>query len=175
MNRWLRVAGIIILVLVVGVVAVVSFAMAQGPTPEPNGRPFRGHGFGMWGAGGWSVFDAAAEALGLTPEQLFTELHSGKTLEQVAQEMGVDLQAVRDAMRASRQEAVRQAIEQAVQDGRLSREQADWMLQGLENGWLGGRGFRGHGFGPGGLKPDAQGEPQGSRFRGHLFTPGRSL
>jgi hypothetical protein len=38
----------------------------------------------MGGQGGWAVFDAAAKALGLTPEQLFTELHSGKTLSDVA-------------------------------------------------------------------------------------------
>jgi hypothetical protein len=41
--------------------------------------------------------------------------------------------------------AVRDAIEQALEDGYITQEQADWLLQGLEQGFLPmGRGF---GFG----------------------------
>jgi hypothetical protein len=65
-------------------------------------------------------------------------------------------------MKAARGEAMRQAIEQAVEDGAMSREQADWMLEGLEKGFTpGGRGFgpgfggRGRGWG-GGSCPDAE-------------------
>jgi hypothetical protein len=44
---------------------------------------------------------------------------------------------------------MQQAIEQAVEDGRLSQEQADWLLKGLEQGLFPmGRGF-GHGWGEG--------------------------
>jgi hypothetical protein len=49
------------------------------------------------------------------------------------------------------------------------------MLQGLENGWLGGRGFRGHGWGHKGMNPGGQVQPQGSRFQGRFFAPGQSL
>jgi hypothetical protein len=173
MNRFLKVAGIATLVAVVGVVAVAGFALAQGPTPTPDGWLGLGRGFGLMGRGGWDTFDAAAEALGLSPEQLFTELHSGKSLTDLATEKGVDLQAVQDAMAAARKDAMQQAIEQAVADGKMSREQADWMLQGLEQGWMGGRGFRGHGCGPKGLNPE--GQPQGSRFQGRFAAPGQSL
>jgi hypothetical protein len=182
MNKFLKVAGIATLIAVVGIVAVAGFALAQDPTPTPGGRPglhggfgWMGPGFGLMGGGDWSTFDAAAQALGLTPEQLFSELHSGKTLSDVAAEKGVDLQTVQDAMAAARKDAVQQAIEQAVTDGKISREQADWMLQGLDNGWLGGRGFRGHGWGHKGLNPGSQVQPQGSRFQGHFFAPGQSL
>jgi hypothetical protein len=175
MNKFLKVAGIATLVAVIGVVAVAGFAMAQEPTPTPNGWRGLGHGFGLMGHGDWNTFDAVAEALGLTPEELFTELHSGKTLTDLAEEKGVDLQAVQDAMAAARKDAMQQAIEQAVTDGKISREQADWMLQGLEQGWMGGRGFRGHGCGFGGLKPRGQAQPQGSGFQGRFFAPGRSL
>ena len=175
MNKFWKVAGIATLVAVVGVVAMAGFALAQEPTDKPDGWPGLGRGFGLMGHGDWSTFDAAAEALGLSPEELFTELHSGKTLSDLATEKGVDLQAVQDAMDAARQEAMQQAIEQAVADGQISREQADWMLQGLEQGWLGGHGFRGHGCGLGGLKPGGQVQPQGSRFQGRFFAPGRSL
>jgi hypothetical protein len=48
---------------------------------------------------------------------------------------------------AARGEATREAIQQAVEDGTLSQEQADWMLEGLDQGFFpGGRDF-GHGFG----------------------------
>jgi hypothetical protein len=178
-NKFLKVAGIATLVAVVGMVAVAGFALAQGPTDQPSGwlGPGPGLGFGLRGVGEWSTFDAAAEALGLTPDQLFTELHSGKTLSDIATEKGVDLQAVQDAMNAARQAAEQQAIEQAVTDGQISREQADWMLQGLQNGWLGGPGFPGHGRGgPGGMmNPGDQGQPQGSRFQERLAVPGQSL
>jgi hypothetical protein len=175
MNKFWKVAGIATLIAVVGVVAVAGFALAQGPTPTPGGWPGPGCGFGWMGRDGWGTFDAAAKALGLSPEQLFTELHAGKTLTDLAKEKGVDLQAVQDAVAAARKDAMKQAIEQAVADGKISREQADWMLQGLEHGWMGGRGFRGHGWGPKGLKPGGQVRPQGSGFQGRFATPGQSL
>jgi hypothetical protein len=175
MSKFWKVAGIATLVAVVGIVAVAGFALAQAPTPTPGGDLGPGPGFGWMGRGDWSTFDAAAEALGLSPEQLFTELHAGKSLSDLATEQGVDLQAVQDAMDAARKEAMQQAIEQAVTDGQMSREQADWMLQGLEQGWMGGRGFPGHGFGPGGLNPGDQGQPQGSDFEGRFVTPGQLL
>jgi hypothetical protein len=175
MSKFWKVAGIATLVAVVGVVAVAGFALAQSPTPTPGGGLGPGPGFGWMGGGDWSTFDAAAQALGLSPEELFTELHSGKSLSDLATEKGVDLQAVQDAMDAARKEAMQQAIEQAVTDGQISREQADWMLQGLQNGWMGGRGFPGHGFGPGGLNPGDQVQPQGSRFQGRFAAPGQSL
>jgi hypothetical protein len=175
MSKFWKVAGVATLVAVVGIVAVAGFAQAQAPTPTPGGGLGPGPGFGWMGGGDWSTFDAAAEALGLSPEQLFTELHAGKTLSDLATEKGVDLQAVQDAMDAARQEAMQQAIEQAVADGQISREQADWMLQGLDQGWMGGPGFPGHGFGPGGLNPGDQVQPQGSRFQGRFVTPGQAL
>lgn len=172
MNKFLKVAGIATLVAVVGVVAVVGIALAQEPTP--HGWLGLGRGFGMMGGrGGWDMFDATAEALGLSPAGLFAELHGGKTLSDLAEEKGVDLQTVYDAVAAVRKEAMRQGIEQAVEEGQLSREQADWMLQGLEQGWMGGRGFRGHGLRPGGFNPKAQ--PQGSGFQPPFVEPGQSL
>jgi hypothetical protein len=175
MSKFWKVAGIATLVAAVGVIIAAGFALAQEPTDKPEGWLGHGPGFALMGGGDWSTFDAAAEALGLSPEQLFTELHGGKTLSDLATEKGVDLQAVQDAMEAARQAAMQQAIEQAVTDGQISREQADWMLQGLQNGWMGGRGFPGHGFGPGGLNPGGQAQPEGSRFQGRFAAPGQSL
>jgi hypothetical protein len=175
MNKFWKVAGIATLVAVVGVLAVAGFALAQEPTTPPDGGPGPGPGFGLMDGGDWSTFDAAAEALGLSPEELFTELHAGKSLSDLATEKGVDLQTVQETMEAVRQEAQQQAIEQAVADGQISREQADWMLEGLEQGWMGGAGLPGHGFGPGGLKPGDQVRPEGSQFQGRFAAPNQSL
>ena len=149
-------AALVALLMVVGLVGVATVS-AQEPTPEPE-VPFgwRGGGRGGWGGFGhgifggargdqWTMFDTAAEALGLTPEELFAELHAGKSLDEVAEEQGVEMEAVQDAMNAARDEGLQQAIEQAVEDEGMSQEQADWLLEGLEQGFFPGR----RGFGPG--------------------------
>jgi hypothetical protein len=150
MKKWLMLAG---LGLAVGVL-VLSLAvpvLAQDTTPTPStpkvfGGWDRGFGFGIGES--WTTFDAVAEALGLTPTELFTELHSGKTLDEIATAKGVDLQKVQDAVNAARIAEQKAAIEQAVKDGKITQAQADWMLQGLEQGWMPmGRGGRGHGMG----------------------------
>jgi len=163
--------GVLVALLLVGLVGV-AVVSAQDPTPEPTAPSARlgagpserlgagpsgsragGHGRGglgpgMFGRGGsdrWTMFDTAAEALGLTPEELFAELHSGKSLKEIAEEHGVEMEAVQDALHAAQAEARREAIKQAVEDGKMSQEQADWLLEGLEQGFFpGGRGL---GFG----------------------------
>jgi hypothetical protein len=82
----------------------------------------------------------------MTTDDLIDALQSGKTLEQLAEEAGVELQNVRDAVRAAHEEEFRARIEQAVEDERMSQEKADWLLDGLEQGFLDGPGF-GFGFG----------------------------
>jgi len=135
-------AGVALIVLLLAGLAGAALVFAQEPTPPV---PFGGHG-GGWGPGGfgrggfgwpgggqWTVFDTAAETLGLTPEELFAELHAGKSLAEIAEARGVDVQTVYDAMDVARDEAMQQAIQQAVEDGRLTQEQADQMLERLEN------------------------------------------
>jgi hypothetical protein len=125
-------------------------------THEPRffgGGRFGGGLLDRFGGGSWTtMFDAVAEALGLDPTGLFTELHEGKSLAEIAEEQGVELEKVREAVEAERVKARKEAIEQAVEDGRLSEEQGEWMLEGLEEGYiLGGRGFApGQNCGPGG-------------------------
>jgi len=133
MGRTLKV-GIVGLMVVGALTAfLVGSALAQGPTPpDPSDRPPGGWGrggFGPFGGDGWTMFDAAAEALGLTPEGLFAELHAGKSLAEVAEAQGVDMETLQDAMQAAHAEAIQQAVE----DGTLTQEQADRSLNGPEN------------------------------------------
>ena len=152
--------GVGLIVLLLAGLAGATFVFAQEPAPTPS-LPFgwggggRGFGFGR-GLCGQAGLEAAAEALGMTADELSTQLWGGRTLADLADEAGVDLQTVREAVDAAGQAAKRDAIEQAVEDGYLSREQADWLLEGLDSGYWGGRGFgfghgmRGHfGFGRG--------------------------
>jgi hypothetical protein len=96
---------------------------------------------------------AAAEALNMTATELSTALQAGTTFEQLAEEAGVDLQDVRDAIQAVRETELRARIEQAVADGTMTQEKADWLLEGLDKGFLDGPGF-GFGFGPKEPRPD---------------------
>jgi hypothetical protein len=152
------VLGALALVAALGVVAAGAVS-AQSPTPAaPQTAPATtpqaptkglfgwGRGFpffGLRGGGSTNMFDAVAKALNLTPTQLFEQLHSGKTLDEIAKAQGVDLQAVQDALNAARTQSMKDAINQAVKDGKMTQEQADWLLQGLDKGFLG----KGWGFG----------------------------
>jgi hypothetical protein len=98
----------------------------------------RGHWMGGFKGGLPCNQEWLAEQFGMTVDELQAELEAGKTIDELAEEKGVDLDAARI-------EAMKERIQQAVEDGTISQEQADWMLQGLEQGFMpGGRGF---GFG----------------------------
>jgi len=160
-KRIIILAGAALAVLLVAGLSGAAVVFAQEPTPPiPFGRHGGDRGFGsrgmMGGFGGqWTMFDTAAETLGLTPEELFAELHAGKSMDELAEEQGVELDALHEAVNADRAEARREAIEQAVEDGTLTQEQADWMLEGLEQGLFpSGQSFgRGRG---GGYSPDGE-------------------
>jgi hypothetical protein len=118
----------------------------------------------MFGPGN-SFISVAADELGMTVQDLVSELQDGKTIADVAAEKGVDPQAIADAFVAQHAEW----LNEAVADGRITQEQADQMLQhmteevqehltepfpfeghgpgGCEGGMFGGRG---HGWRPGG-------------------------
>jgi len=86
-----------------------------------------GHGGGHRGGG----FDlsAAATALGMTEDELRTALETdGTTLADVAGEQDVEVDALVDALVTAQQERIAAAVE----DGRLTQEQADERLADLE-------------------------------------------
>lgn len=91
--------------------------------------------------------EAAAKALNMTTDELTAALQSGKTLEQVATDQGVKIEDVRAAIQAAHATELRDRIAQAVAAGTITQENADWLLEGLDKGFIGlpgAFGFGGH-------------------------------
>jgi hypothetical protein len=176
-KKYLLIGAVVALVLALAVGGVV---MAQTATPQasPSGHgmamPFMG-GMGPFGFMGgrvqgttnWSGFDAEAGALKMTPDQLFDALHSGKSLSAIATAQGVQLSAVQQAAQAAAKQQFTNAINQAVSSGRITQDRANWMLQGLQNGWLGGGGF----FGAGRFGGMGRGMGPNRHFQGRNAQP----
>lgn len=114
---------------------------------------------------------AAAEALKMTPEQVELEMWGGRTLAQLAERAGVKLEDVQAAIEAARKAADIERIQQAVEDGELTSEQAEWMIEGVENGF-GGAGRLGIGSFERGQMPMMDGwRGRGAPQRGPFQMP----
>ncbi|MBN1135816.1 MAG: hypothetical protein JXM73_04480 [Anaerolineae bacterium] len=89
----------------------------------------RSLGRGMMGDSEDSLIAVAADKLGMTIGELMTQLKDGRTIADLAQEKGVDLQIIVDALVASCQER----LSQAVTDGKITQDQADRMLEKMRD------------------------------------------
>jgi hypothetical protein len=188
--KFLKIAGIAAVVVLA--LAVLGVTMTYAQNPNPTDTPWwigmrgmmRGNGSwetmrqmhnqmnqngGMGAMHAWmhqsggvhdSVWAALSEQLGLTPEELTAEINSGKTLAQVAEEKDVSTQDLAAAMKS----AMEAGLQQAVDNGNMTQEQAELMLQNMEGryewmitnmgaGLTGPRGGR-MGPGPGGCHDD---------------------
>jgi hypothetical protein len=136
--------------------------------PMPLGFGFE-HRFGFRHHG-FPGLDAAASYLGLTDAQLDSKLDSGKTLAQVAKDQDKSVDGLVAAMKAD----LKQHLDRAVKDGRITKAQEDQALKGVDarlknlvsgkfirpprpEGWFGHRGGFGARPGPdfGGAAPAA--------------------
>ena len=162
-KKSILIGGLLAALIVIGVIGATN-AYAQTPTNTPfhDGGPGGGRGRGL----GQPELEAAAKVLSMTTDELSTALQSGKTLEQLAQDANVDVQAVKDAIQAAHVTEMRSRIQQAVDDGTITQENADWLLEGLDKGFIGGPGEfgfggpHGPGFGPGDKQtPPTQPQP----------------
>lgn len=134
----------------------IASAQTDGTTTIPDAPATEGarphHGPGPGRGAGLSV---AAEALGITHDELHTALASGRSIAQVAESRGVALQKVVDALVAD----AGARLAEAVTAGRLTRAQADEkgaelterITAMVNRTGCGG----GHHHGPGGPVPDA--------------------
>ena len=112
----------------------------------------RGRGFGPAAGQPGVAHEAIAAALGMTSDELFAAQRGGKTVADLAQEKGVDLETVVTTAVG----AHKQALDAQVQAGQLTQTQADQMqarmearIRGHVAGQYGPGGQGGPGFGPG--------------------------
>src|SRR5271157_469243 len=152
---WMIIGGVLTVMLVIGSVgAIAVYAQSPTPTTTPSGHSaWRGRtGNGQGGSYlGQTELDAAAKALGMTSADLSAELKSGKTLSAIATEKGANLQTVQQAIQTARDAQFTTQINQAVATGKMTQAKANWLLEGLKDGYLNGPGF-GFGFGFGGIR-----------------------
>ena len=97
-----------------------------------------------------------------TPDTANTDWQS-VFLGKVASILGVDQQALADAMKQAAKEVRNEQIDAAVAAGRMSQEYADWLKQRPDNG---GPGLRGTEFGRGFFHGAKFGFRMGGRFGG---------
>jgi predicted DNA-binding protein YlxM (UPF0122 family) len=129
-KKWGVVAGMAILAAAVVFAGGIVGGIVTGviPVQAEDDNPWPGPGRGWGGTEAMQeILDTVAEVLGLTPEELSSELESGKTLGEVAEAQGVDTQAIVDAVHAQ----VTEMLKEAVENGRISQEQADRILERL--------------------------------------------
>ena len=179
------VIGVMVAALAIGVVP--AFAQTATP-PATSTAPQARSGFGgRGGLCGQAGLDAAAKALKLTTTELQAQLWGGQTLSGLADKAGVELADVQTAVQAACQQAQIDAINQAVTDGKITQANADWLIEGIEKGYIGGdkggfgiggkagRGGRGgHGMGgfgmpkgttPNGTTPNSSGTTTPNSFQ----------
>jgi hypothetical protein len=111
--------------------AALKDAAERGWYPFPGGG-FRGPG-GPGGFGGhpmgMDLFDAAAEYLGLSTDELRELMSDGQTLADIAKEGDKSVDGLIDAVVA----AQRASLDDAIDEGRITDEQKDQILDGLED------------------------------------------
>ena len=130
---------IVVLAVLIGVIAAVGFgasaAFAQGPVQGQPQVPGYGPGRGMMGGGyGYNtelqtkMREATAKALGLSLNDLDAQLRAGKTVSQIATEKKIDVTKLHDSLQSAHQAIVKQSVK----DGKLTKEQGDWMIQRMD-------------------------------------------
>jgi len=165
--------------ILVAILGVSGYAYAQAENPTNPICPFDGQclgnnehrGPGMMG-NYWNgdldvdgeygplheyMINAQAKTFGLTPEELLAYHQDGKTLSELAAGQGLTVEEFRSAMI----EARTTALEQAVADGVITQEQADWMI--AQSSRMFGSGYGSGSCGMYGSGAGAQGGGSGMR------------
>ena len=156
MMKKTRIAIVAALVLVL---AVVGVAAAQSDPPENPADTGESTGF-PWktntdGQGRRTArINGLAEAFGMTVEELKAELSSGKTVAELAKEKGIDLQQMAV-------DKLTERLQQAVDNGRLTQEEADQKLAEMQAKIESGEAFE---------RPD-----KGNRLEGWAETLGMTV
>jgi len=106
--------------LVVGLVGItaVGIAYAQEDPPHP--------------------WESLAEFLGLTQDELRDQFKDGKTPQELADDAGLDIEKFQDSMQETWEENFKTRIQEKIDNGDITEDHGDWLLEGLEKGFLKG-------------------------------------
>ncbi len=111
------------------VVALAGAAFADGPNgPGVNSEDCLGQGWGHHHGLGTTNAEVVSELTGLTPDEIHAQRQEGKSLVEIAAAQGVNEDALVEAIMAAKKEVV----QAKVAAGALTQEQADLMLQQME-------------------------------------------
>lgn len=147
MKTFWKISGIFAVFVTLFVFA--SAALAQGPANAPargsQVQASAGDSLNLVTVDEATMHAAIAEALGIGVAELEAALDAGETPATLAPALGVDYAVVQAAMAAVHETA----ILRAVADGRITQEQADWLLShnGGQQGHGGTGSQRGRGAG----------------------------
>jgi len=174
MSKGFKIVGVVVGVALVAAIALGALIFTQPAAAAALGvNSANVANFGGGGAAGCGQagLAAAAKALNMSTTDLQTQLRGGATLSSLASKANVKLADVLAAVDAACKTQLTNAINAAVTAGTLTRDKADWLIQGLDKGYW-GPGATGNGnFGFGGFGgPGGFGGGRGFGFR---FGPGR--
>ena len=158
-KHWLKMSRVLA-VAALGLMLFGGAAFAQGPggdpdAPGPHVQPWMqpgpgGPGFrrrpGKPGFPMEKKLEVLAEALDMDVDALKEALKAGQTPQELAEAQGLDWEELQAQLRERVLEMVRERLDQAVEEGKLTQEQADAILERMENAPLDAfrKGFRGH-------------------------------
>jgi hypothetical protein len=141
-----------VLALVIALIALValgSAGIAYAQTAEPSKEEIPYAGYGMMRGGRWGgasatgagllhdyLNEALASQLNLTPEVLQARIDTGETHYEVALSQGLNSEQISQLFAVARTEA----FAEAVADGVITPEKADWMGQFAGQGTCDGSG-----------------------------------
>ena len=111
-----------IAIAVVGIVALSIGGVALANDAQDEGKAFHTR---MGKAG---HFGLISEVLGLTPEEIKSQLQDGKTMADIAAAQGFTEEELKDAMLA----AMTEQLQQKVAEGIITQEQADRILERMQ-------------------------------------------
>jgi len=110
------------------VVSVAGVALAQGPADTDDMPAYCGQGWGRSHGQEAICSETLSELSGLTPEEIQAQRQEGKSLVEIAAAQGVSEDALVEAIMAAKTEFIQQRVEA----GTLTQEQADLMLEQME-------------------------------------------
>jgi len=125
MKKVLTVGTTTLVVALLGLFVIGTvFAQDPAPTRQTPWAYVEGsirRGFAM-------VHDTISELLGLTPEEIHAEREAGKSLMDIAAAQGISEDELNEAFGNARVEALQEAVE----SGRITQEQADRMMERMQ-------------------------------------------